>query len=64
MTTYIMPMARNLRTGETVKAQDLTNKRYQPHQRVECQLIAERLALQMTERSQDPWSAKIVEYSA
>ena len=46
-----MPMARNTRTGETVKSQDLTGQRLQPHQRSEAQLLANRLADQMTQRS-------------
>lgn len=64
MQQYIMPMARNLRTGETVKSQDLSGRRLMPHQRTECRLLAERLATQMTERGTDTWEARIVEYSA
>ena len=57
-------MARNTRTGETVKSQDLTGARYIPSQRRECQLLAERLANQMTQRGTDTWSAVIYPYSA
>lgn len=57
-------MARNTRTGETVKSQDLSGRRYIPSQRRECQLLAERLADQMTQRGQDTWSAIVQPYSA
>ena len=57
-------MARNTRTGETVKSQDLTGARYIPSQRRECQLLAERLANQMTLRGTDTWSAVVYPYSA
>jgi len=64
MQQYIMPMARNLRTRETVKSQDLSGVRYIPSQRRECQLLAERLADQMTQRGPDTWAAVIQPYSA
>jgi hypothetical protein len=64
MEQYIMPMARNLRTGATVKSQDLSGIRYIPSQRRECQLLADRLASQMTQRGQDTWCAVIQPYTA
>jgi hypothetical protein len=64
MQQYIMPMARNTRTGQTVKSQDLTGQRLQSHQRQECRLLAERLAAQMTQRGQDTWAAVVQSYSA
>jgi hypothetical protein len=64
MQQYIMPMARNLRTGETVKSQDLTGARYIPSQRSMCQILAERLADQMTQRGPDTWAAVIKPYTA
>jgi len=48
-------MARNRRTGETVKAQDLSGSRYQQHQQHDCLLEAERLAKQLTDRTGDHW---------
>jgi hypothetical protein len=56
-------MARNRRTGETVKAQDLTGSRYQLHQRHDCLLEAERLAKQLTDRTGDVWVAVIRPYT-
>ena len=64
MQQYIMPMARNTRTGETVKSQDLTGQRLQSHQRQEAQLLADRLAAQMTQRSRDSWQAVLTPYTA
>jgi hypothetical protein len=64
MQQYIIPMARNTRTGETVKSQDLSGTRYIPSQRRECRLLAERLADQMTQRGTDTWCAVIQPYSA
>lgn len=64
MTAYIIPMARNTRTGETVKSQDLSGARFQPHQRREARLLAERLADQMTDRGPDTWTAMVVPYTA
>jgi hypothetical protein len=59
---YILPTARNRRTGETVKAQDLTGSRYQLHQRHDCLLEAQRLAQKLTDRSGDVWVAVIRPY--
>jgi hypothetical protein len=64
MQQYIMPMARNGRTGQTVKSQDLSGSRLIPSQRRECQLLAERLADQMTQRGPDKWTAVVRPYSA
>ena len=60
--TYILPKARNVRTGQTVKSHDLTGRRYQPHERLECRLLADRLAAQMTEVSGEAWAAVIETY--
>jgi len=64
MADYIIPMARNTRTGETVKLQDLSGSRLQPHQRREARLLADRLAEQMTARGADLWTAVITDYTA
>ena len=64
MQQYIMPMARNTRTGQTVKSQDLTGQRLQPHQHPEAQLLANRLAAQMTLRGRDSWQPLVQSYSA
>jgi hypothetical protein len=63
MTRYIMPMAHNRRTGETVKEMDLSGSRYQQHQRQDCLLTAQRLAAQLTARTGDDWTAIIQPYT-
>jgi hypothetical protein len=60
---YILPMARNRRTGETVKAQDLAGSRYQQHQRHDCLLEAQRLARQLSDRTGDVWVAVVQPYT-
>lgn len=56
---YILPMARNLRTGQRVQQQDLSGRKYRPDQVAECRLIAEKLARDMTARSSDTWQALV-----
>jgi len=64
MMQYILPMARNLRTGQTVKSQDLSGRRLRADQRQECQLMANRLAEQMTDRGSDQWEPVVKTYTA
>ena len=61
---YLMPKARNLRTGQTVKQQDLAGRRYMPHQSKLAQQEADDLALSMTNRSQDTWRGFVDVYTA
>ena len=61
---YLMPKARNLRTGQTVKQQDLAGRRYMPHQSKLAQQEADDLALFMTNRSQDTWRGFVEAYTA
>ncbi len=63
MTQYILAKARNTRTGQTVKQQDLSGRRLGPHERRECQLLANRLAEQMTARGPDTWVAIVEAYT-
>lgn len=64
MNTYLLPKARNLATGETVKAHDLTGARIQLHQRQVADILAEQLAQKMTARTGDQWRAEVVSYTA
>jgi hypothetical protein len=61
---YLMPKARNLRTGQTVKQQDLTGRRYMPHESKLAQQTADDLAQSMTNRSQDTWRGFVDAYTA
>jgi len=60
---YILAKARNTRTRQTVKDQDLTGSRFQLHQQNECQLTADRLAARMTERTGDLWVGYCEKYT-
>jgi hypothetical protein len=61
---YLMPKARNLRTGQTVKQQDLAGRRYMPHESKLAQQTAEDLAQSMSRRSQDIWRGFVDVYTA
>jgi hypothetical protein len=61
---YLMPKARNLRTGQTVKQQDLAGRRYMPHQSQLAQQDADDLARSMTNRSRDTWRGFLDAYTA
>ena len=52
---YLLPMARNSVTGQTVKNQDLTGARFTQRQRVLAEDIAGQLAARMTARTGDTW---------
>jgi hypothetical protein len=52
---YLLPMARNTVTGQTVKTQDLTGTRFTQRQRVLAEDTARQLADRMTARTGDTW---------
>ena len=52
---YLLPMARNLKTGQTVKTQDLTGTRLLPQQRKIAEALSTQLADKMTARTGDTW---------
>lgn len=60
---YILPMARNLRTKQIVKQQDLYGLRYNETQRSQCQLTADLLAENLTERTGDQWQGYCQSYT-
>lgn len=59
---YLLPKAKNLTTGQTVKEQDLTGVRYELNQRFLAEKAAERLADKMSIRTKEPWVGFIEEY--
>lgn len=63
MMQFILPMARNTRTGQTVKQQNLHGTRYNQTQRAECQRIANLMAESLTERSGDLWTGFVQPYT-
>ena len=52
---YLLPMARNVVTGQTVKTQDLTGERFTRHQQVLAEAAADQFAERMTARTGDAW---------
>jgi hypothetical protein len=63
MTQYLLPMARNLTTGETVKTQDLTGSRYTLKQMSLAQQAADQLAVKQTDRTRQPWVGFVKPYT-
>lgn len=55
MAQYLLPMARNLVTGQTVKTQDLTGDRYELRQRFLAEDMARQLADKLTQRTGQDW---------
>lgn len=55
MAQFLLPKARNLTTGQTVKTQDLTGHRFTMNQRPLAENAAQELAAKMTERTGDTW---------
>ena len=60
---YLLPMARNSRTGQTVKTQDLNGLRYTLQQRVLADAAADQCAAKMTARTGDTWQGFVQEYT-
>ena len=60
---YLLPMARNTRTGETVKTQDLNGVRYSFSQRVLAESAADACAAKMTARTGDTWRGFVRAYT-
>jgi hypothetical protein len=60
---YLLPMARNTVTGQTVKTQDLTGARFTQRQRVLAEQVADQLAHRMTARTGDAWQGFVRLYT-
>lgn len=60
---YLLPMARNTRTGETVKTQDLNGVRFTQKQRVLAESAADACAEKMTARTGDTWRGFVRAYT-
>ena len=60
---YLLPMARNMITGQTVKNQDLNGTQFTQKQRVLAEEIAGQLALKMTARTGDTWQGFVKLYT-
>lgn len=62
MTTYLLPQARNMITGQTIKTQDLTGTRFGLNQRRLAQDMADQTAARMSARTGEMWQGFLVEY--
>ena len=60
---YLLPKARNIHTGQTVHAEDLTGGKIALHQRNIADLLAEQLADKLTLRTGDQWRGFVTEYT-
>lgn len=60
---YLLPMARNTVTGQTVKNQDLTGTVFTQRQRILAEDIAGQLAQRMTARTGDQWQGFVKLYT-
>ena len=60
---YLLPMARNMITGQTVKTQDLTGTVFTQRQRMLAENIAGQLAQRMTARTGDKWQGFLKAYT-
>ena len=61
--TFLLPMARNLVTGQTMKTQDLTGARFTKHQRVLAEDMARQFAEKLSVRTGQSWSGFVQEYT-
>lgn len=60
---YLLPTARNLSTGQTVKTQDLTGARFTLRQHRLAFEAATQTAEKLSSRTGDPWEPVVVEYT-
>ena len=60
---YLLPMARNTVTGQTVKTQDLTGTRFTRLQQSLAQVAADQCAAKMSARTGDTWQGFVKTYT-
>lgn len=60
---YLIPKARSVSTGQTVKEQDLTGERFRLNQRAIAEDAAQQLADRMSARTGEPWVGFLEEYT-
>ena len=60
---YLLPMARNMITGQTVKTQDLSGVKYTLNQRVLAETAADQCAAKMSARTGDTWQGFVQVYT-
>jgi hypothetical protein len=60
---YLLPMARNTVTGETIKTQDLNGVHFQSHQKQFAKVVADRVATEHSQRTGQHWVGFLKEYT-
>ena len=60
---YLLPMARNTVTGQTVKTQDLSGVKYTLNQRVLAETAADQCAAKMSARTGELWQGFVQPYT-
>lgn len=60
---YLLAMAHNTITHETIKTQELNGVRYTLNQRTTVELLAAQLAERMTRRTGNLWQGVVQEYT-
>lgn len=63
MDQYLMPAARNIGSGQLVKKQDLSGRRYSQKNRQEAWTVSEILAEQLTARTRETWVPELITYT-
>ena len=63
MNTFLLPKARSMVTGQTVKQQDLTGNRYTLQQRDLCQAQADLLAKKQSAVTGHAWTGFVEQYT-
>lgn len=62
-TTYLMPAARNVDSGQTIKRQDLSGQRYTPSDRQTVDTLSQLLAEDLSRRTRQTWAAAPITYT-
>jgi hypothetical protein len=60
---FLLPMARSIETGETVKTQDLTGARFTTKQRALAEDVANQIATKMSARTGQNWIGFVRAYT-
>jgi hypothetical protein len=63
MSNYLIPKAQNVRTKQVIMSKDLSGRRLAPNQLQEAELIAQRLAQDLTSRTREQWQPFVDTYS-
>lgn len=63
MDQYLMPAARNIQSGQLLKKQDLSGRRYSLKNRQEAWTVSEILAEDLTARTRETWVPELITYT-